>query len=148
MSTDLHTPVVKTARLALSPQEAFDRFTAGIHLWWPLGDRFSVGKENSETVVFGKGVGQHIEEQFKDGGSTVWGTVLIWDPPTVLRFTWHPGNPPSDNMQVQVTFMPVEGGTEVELTHVGWENLGDRGAEVKAGYEGGWVVVFGRFASV
>jgi len=141
-------PVVKKVSVALSQEDAFDRFTREIHLWWPLGDRFSVGKEGSDTVSFGAGEGGDIVEHFKDGDKTVWGTVLVWQPPSVVRFTWHPGSERSANLIVQVNFSQVTGGTEVELTHTGWENLGERGAAIRGGYEGGWDVVLGRYTEV
>jgi hypothetical protein len=41
-----------------------------------------------------------------------------------------------------VTFTPAEAGTRVELTHWGWEHLGDRAASVRESYNQGWVTVF------
>jgi hypothetical protein len=37
--------------------------------------------------------------------------------------------------------------TVVELEHRGWEARGDRAAEVRAAYDGGWIGVLERYAS-
>ena len=36
------------------------------------------------------------------------------------------------------------GGTHVELTHSGWEKLGEAAADLRARYDRGWVAVFER----
>jgi hypothetical protein len=45
-----------------------------------------------------------------------------------------------------VRFLPEAGGTRVELTHTGWEALGDLAADYRTGYESGWVGVLELFA--
>jgi hypothetical protein len=41
----------------------------------------------------------------------------------------------------------TNGGTRVELEHRGWEILGDKAQQVRAGYETGWVPVLDRYVA-
>src|ERR1700694_5600412 len=93
----------KTVIVPASPGRAFELFTAFMHEWWPLTTH-SIAGEDAVGVVFGEGVGGTIVETLADGTSAVWGTVIAWDPPHRVAFTWHPGNPESEAGQVEVTF--------------------------------------------
>lgn len=137
-------PVVKTVRVRLSPDAAFHRFTADIGDWWPMATH-SVGMSTSQGVTFGYGVGEPVVEELEDGSTTVWGTVVGWDPPRSLNFTWHPGREPGSQQLVELSFVEIEEGTEVTLTHSGWEALGERGAAVRDRYDDGWNAVLDRF---
>jgi hypothetical protein len=74
----------------------------------------------------------------------VWGTVTIWEPPSGVWFTWHPGTPEDEATEVEVTFTAAATGTVVELVHTGWEHRPD-GEGARQGYDGGWVVVLARY---
>jgi uncharacterized protein YndB with AHSA1/START domain len=137
--------VRKAVRVALSPDDAFKRFTEQISEWWPLPD-FSVGQEKSSHVVFGSAVGEQIVEHMTDGSTAIWGTIMEWEPGSRVVFTWHPGREPREETQVAVMFRPSEDGTEVELVHTGWNALGKEARETRNGYDGGWDVVIGRYA--
>lgn len=134
----------KLAKVNLAPAAAFELFTEGIGKWWPL-DTHSVGRERSLSVECEPLVGGQIIETLGDGERTVWGTILAWDPPTVVRFTWHPGTPESEATEVEVRFHGEADGTLVELVHTGWERRLDA-AVARANYDGGWDLVFGRYA--
>jgi uncharacterized protein YndB with AHSA1/START domain len=54
-----------------------------------------------------------------------------------VSFTWHPGADPKQAGHVTVTFKQVDDGTEVVLTHTGWERRPD-GAKARQGYDSGW----------
>ena len=41
-----------------------------------------------------------------------------------------------------MTFAQVAGGTEVVLTHGGWERLAEQAAATREGYDNGWEGVF------
>ena len=43
---------------------------------------------------------------------------------------------------VEIRFTPEESGTRVELTHSGWEKLGEAAASLRERYESGWGYVF------
>jgi uncharacterized protein YndB with AHSA1/START domain len=83
-----------------------------------------------------------IVEHGHDGERYVWGTIVVWDPPRRVAFTWHPGSDEHLAQTVEVTFAAAEAGTEVVLTHSGWERLAEQAAAVRAGYDNGWESVF------
>jgi uncharacterized protein YndB with AHSA1/START domain len=133
-------PIVKTAHVPLDPERAFELFTAEVGVWWPLTTH-SVGLADAVMVTFTGGRGGQIVERLSDGSECVWGTVLEWDPPHRVSFTWHPGNPASESTEVEVRFEGQAGGTLVELTHSGWARRSDR--TVRSRYETGWDLVVG-----
>jgi uncharacterized protein YndB with AHSA1/START domain len=129
-------PLVKTVRVPTSPERAFELFTKDMSAWWPLRTH-SIGEEKATEVRFEGAVGGRIVEYGDDGPLGYWGTVSDWDPPQTVSFTWHPGSDPKQAGHITVTFRPVDGGTEVELTHTGWERRPD-GAEARESYVSGW----------
>jgi len=137
--------VRKTARVRRSPEEAFALFTERIAEWWPVRTH-SVGREGCEGVRFEAGVGGRIVESVAGGATAVWGTVLVWEPPARVRFTWHPGTPPDEATQVEVTFTGGADGTVVELVHTGWDRRPD-GVEARRSYDSGWELVLGSYAA-
>jgi uncharacterized protein YndB with AHSA1/START domain len=140
-------PVRKTVTVPVTPQRAFELFTARIGEWWPLATH-SVGGDQAVGVVFGEGAGGSIVESLADGTTSVWGTVTRWDPPHGVAFTWHAGTPAAEATSVEVTFIPGEPGhTVVELVHSGWDNRPE-GAAARAGYETGWEPVIERYAQL
>jgi uncharacterized protein YndB with AHSA1/START domain len=136
----------KRAVVRVPPDTAFALFTEHLGAWWPL-DTHSVGLDDAVGVVFEPGVGGRIVEAIAGGATSVWGTVDVWEPPARVRFSWHPGTPPDEATQVEVTFAEsADGGTLVELVHSGWDRRPD-GAAARASYGPGWDFVFGRFAA-
>jgi uncharacterized protein YndB with AHSA1/START domain len=132
-------PLVKTVVVPTTPERAFEAFTAEMAAWWPLATH-SVGEDKAADVRLEGAVGGRIVEYDADGPIGYWGTVSDWDPPQTVSFTWHPGSDPKQAGHVTVTFRAVAGGTEVELTHTGWERRPD-GAEARQGYDTGWTYV-------
>ncbi|MFK7791655.1 MAG: SRPBCC domain-containing protein, partial [Devosiaceae bacterium] len=126
------------------PGTAFDIFTRDITTWWPLG-------VNSVSAMDGR-VAQAVKLELKEGGSLTeighdgtvhnWGSVKVFKPGDHLRLAWHINAPESDATTVDVRFTPTPTGTQVELTHTGWEALGERAQDMRKGYDGGWVGVF------
>lgn len=138
-------PVEKKLTLPADPETTFRRFTEEIDAWWPR-DTHSVGREACASVRMEGRVGGRVYEVSEDGEETEWGRVRIWEPPERVAFTWHPGRAAETAQEVEVRFEAVEGGTELHLVHRGWDALGDRGAEVRDDYDGGWDTVLGRYA--
>ena len=132
----------KTLEVSAPPERAFRLFTEEMATWWPMKTH-SVGEERAETVVFEPGVGGRIVERTLDGEEHVWGTVTVWEPPSRLVMTWHPGRGPESAQEVEVRFEPSGAGTRVELVHTGWERLGEAAAAQFENYDGGWDVVLG-----
>jgi uncharacterized protein YndB with AHSA1/START domain len=136
--------VRKAVTVDTSPPRAFELFTKEIQQWWPLPTH-SVGEQHAASVAFGEGVGATIVETLADRTTAIWGTVTRWEPPHLVAFTWHPGNPESEAGLVEVTFtLDESGGTIVELVHTGWERRPD-GLRARAGYETGWDIVLNQF---
>ena len=138
-------PLVKKVVVPVGVERAFEVFTAEMSAWWPLPSH-SVWEDKARDVRLEGVVGGQIMEYGDDGESTSWGTVSDWDPPKSVGFTWHPGSDPEQAGHVTVTFTSVNAGTEVELTHTGWERRPD-GERARAGYDGGWEYVLGKYAS-
>jgi uncharacterized protein YndB with AHSA1/START domain len=125
---------------------AFTVFTDQIGAWWPLGVH-SVHGADATVAFVDPGVGARIVESQDGADDSVWGTVTRWSPPELVAFTWHPGMSPDAASQVTVTFEETDGKTLVTLEHTGWESFGDRAAEARENYEGGWTVVLGGYAA-
>ena len=137
-------PVRKRFRVGLSPEEAFGRFTEGIAEWWPLGTN-SVGGADAETCAFEGREGGRLFERSRDGSEAVWGTVLAWDPPQRVVFTWHAGRSPDTAQEIEVTFTPEGRDTHVVLTHGNWDVLGEGAEGARRVYAFGWTAVLARY---
>jgi uncharacterized protein YndB with AHSA1/START domain len=146
MSTTI-AAIRKTIRVEADPDHAFRVFTDGIGRWWPL-DRYSIHEHEAETVVLEPRVGGRLYERSTSGAEADWGEILAYEPPRLVRYTWHPGYEPGAPMtEVEVRFEPEGDGTRVEIEHRGWERLGDLAAQKQRGYAEGWDDVLGRFAA-
>ena len=132
-------PVVKTIIVRCAPATAFRVFTSEIGQWWPLA-KFSLGA--ATDCRFEARVGGRLYQIDPSGAETVWGHVRVWDPPHALAFSWEVQSSAEEAQQIDVTFRPVAGGTEVKLVHAGWDRLKTGGAERRDEYNGGWVLVF------
>jgi uncharacterized protein YndB with AHSA1/START domain len=89
-------------------------------------------------------VGGRVFERAADGRETPWGTVLACDPPHRLAFSWLVQLSPGMEQLVEIRFTAEDRSTRVELTHSGWEKLGEAAASLRERYERGWGNVFER----
>jgi uncharacterized protein YndB with AHSA1/START domain len=138
--------VHKSLVVKCSPERAFEVFTREIGSWWPL-DKYSIGESKITEVVFEERVGGRIFERHDDGGEGEWGRVLSWEPPRRFSMSWYPGGTPAEATELEVRFAPKGDGTRVELEHSGWEILGEKAAETRDSYNGGWAGVLADFES-
>jgi uncharacterized protein YndB with AHSA1/START domain len=138
--TSTLTPLRKSITVPWTREVAFRRFTEQISEWWPLKTH-SVGGKRTERVVFEGRVGGRIYEVVRGGEEHTWGTVTRWEPPLRVDFTWHPGMKPETSQQIELQFLTEVGATRVELTHTGWERLGDLARRARNGYPIGWAYV-------
>ncbi len=138
-------PIVKTVKVAVPPDVAYRIFTEEIASWWPL-DTHSVGGSKTTGIRVGSGVGGLIEELGIDGPMRIWGTVTVWEPPSVFSYTFHPGVSEEQGGHVTVRFVPSDEGSTVELTHEGWESS-QGGAARRNNYDSGWNVVLGAYVA-
>jgi len=135
-------PVVKTIMVRLAPDRAFALFFEGMASWWPLDTHSVYGTEAADVLVEGH-EGGRIYERTADGRESDWGEVVAWEPPERAVVTWHPGYADATSTELEIRFTAEGDMTRVDLEHRGWERLGERGPEARAGYDTGWNHVFG-----
>ena len=139
-------PIRKSVNVPLRPAEAFDVFTRDIAAWWPC-DTHSLSAANGELpadiTVEDHTDGQIIETR-PDGTTAPWGRVTTWDPGSAFGLRWHVGRPEEEATDVLVVFTPTDTGTMVELTHSGFDTLGETAAAQFNNYNTGWDYVLGR----
>ena len=136
-------PIVKSVVVRAAPAHAFELFAGELARWWPLA-QFHTGPDPVDCAIEPR-AGGRVFERAKDGHETSWGTVLAYDPPDRLAFTWIVGLSADTAQQVDVRFTPEGAGTKVELTHSGWEKLGDAAANLRERYDQGWGTLVERF---
>ncbi|MEM8731496.1 MAG: SRPBCC domain-containing protein [Pseudomonadota bacterium] len=138
-------PVEKSLLVPLHPKDAFDLFTDGMRIWWPL-DSHSMSAQSTRQpaadVTVEPQVGGKIYETLPDGNTAEWATITDWTPGARLAFDWYVGRDPAEATQVAVTFLPEGNGTRVLLVHDGFGRLAD-GDSLRAGYHTGWDMVLG-----
>jgi len=137
-------PVHCTVVAPLALAATFDLFFGRMTEWWPLATR-SVTLTAAVSCHFEPRIGGRVYERARDGREAPWGTVLVWEPPSCVVFTWHPGLPESAATEVEVRLTAAGTNTRVDLEHRNWERLGENAARIRSLYEGGWVGVLGRF---
>ena len=140
-------PVVKTVTVACTPEEAFRYFTADFATWWPAATHSVVAyasqfKDKPATVVFEPRVSGRIFERTRAGEEHTWGSVLAWQPPARVAFSFHPGRDDKEAQTVEVTFSRAPEGARVVLTHSGWEQLSANAQQARDSYNQGWEGVF------
>jgi len=68
--------------------------------------------------------------------------VLAYDPPHLLAFSWIVQLSAEQEQLVDIRFTAENRGTRVELTHSGWEKLGEAAASRRERYDRGWGTIF------
>lgn len=137
------TPIRKTIDVPLSPQDAFDLFLKEMDIWWPKESHSQFGKDS--TLVVEPCKGGIIKEIARDGREALWGRIIGWDPNAYLAFTWCPGVPEEDATVVAVSFHATADGTRLELTHGGFDILGETADAVSTSYLLSWDLVLGTY---
>ncbi len=146
METATIAPVVKSVHVACSPEHAFEVFTREIGSWWPL-ETHAIHPGDVRRVVWEEHEGGAVYEISTGGERANWATVIAWDPPNGVTFSWHVNRAATDPTEVDVRFVPEAGGTRVDLEHRHWERLGAAAAETRAGYDSGWDTVLDRLVA-
>ena len=151
--TSVLEPVVNDVTVAVPIERAFEVFTTDVKSWWPL-DRYSVAADEDrdgvvavDAVIEPRAGGRWYEVR-SDGSEAEWGEVLAFEAPHRLVAAWHPGRPADQATEIEVRFTREGDGTRVELAHRGWERLGDRATEARAGYANGWIGVLRNYSQV
>jgi hypothetical protein len=86
-------PIVRSVLVSWDREAAFRRFTGEFASWWPWRTH-SIGGSRVKRVVFEPRVGGRIFEEHVDGRRFQWGAVLEWEPPSRVKFTFHPSRAP------------------------------------------------------
>ena len=121
----------------LPPDQAFRLFFDDMASWWNP-DHHLIEAELAEMVVEPR-VGGHIYDRGTDGSECRWATVLAYEPPHRVVFSWNITTDwkletdQAKTSEVEVRFTPAgEGRTRVELEHrnldrhgSGWEGMRD-----------------------
>jgi uncharacterized protein YndB with AHSA1/START domain len=138
-------PVLRAAHVRRPPADAFRLFTDHIGAWWPLVTHSGFGGRS--TLGFRDG---RLVERALDGTTSVWGSVLAWEPPHRLVLSWHPGLPETPASTVEVVFTGDDDGTRVELRHDGWAAFGEQAAARRRTYDGpdAWGAVLDHFTDL
>jgi uncharacterized protein YndB with AHSA1/START domain len=142
-------PVRKQVRVNAAPQRAFEIFTAGMKRWWLPSH--SINKSPISDIVMEPRVGGRWFERGQDGSECQWGQVLAWEPPRRLVLTWQISPQwqfdPNLVSEVEVRFVPDNGGTRVELEHR-LDGYGDAAEQMRQVFEGAnaWSGLLEKFA--
>ena len=115
--------------VAVSPEAAFDVFTTEINLWWRQGPKYRIAGKRPGELFMEPCLGGRLFETFplSTGSKTIEiGRITRWDPPRHLALEWRGVNfKPHEKTFVEVTFEPLNDGTNVTVLHHGWSGLPD-----------------------
>lgn len=155
MSTDPTTEidVRRSVTVPLSPERAFDLFTARMTEFWP--QEHSIGATDIAEVVVEPWVGGRWFERGVDGTACDWGRVTVWEPPGKVVLLWQIGADwqfDSDlETEVEVTFIEESPGrTRLDLRHRHLERYGEAAEALRAVFDspGGWAGTLARFTAL
>lgn len=119
-----------TVRVELTPDEAFEMFTAEMPAWYRRGAA-SLGRRDGEaTLRLEPEVGGRVVRTGPDGADVAIGRVTAWEPGRRLCFV------DERDTEVEVRFEPDGDATQVVLEHRGLDRLPDDVAASLAQY--GW----------
>jgi hypothetical protein len=138
--------VRKSVRVQAPVERAFSVFVEQMETWWPATHH--IGKTPFDAIFVEPRVGGRWYERNAEGQQCEWGTVLAWDPPRMVRFSWHLG-PEHDQpdwvfdpdmsraSEVEIRFSEAgPGATLVELEHSRLERHGEGYQQLRAVLDG------------
>ena len=138
-------PLQLSYDIACPAAHAFDVWTTRMSAWWPKGHSSSGDSET--VVVLEPRDGGRIYERTSDGREIDWGRVTRWEPPAHLGYTWHIGRDSAQATNVELRFIALDDDTtRLEITHTGWENLGEDGRTYREANTSGWNSLIPHFA--
>lgn len=135
-------PILESVFVPADPDAVYAAFTEQIGAWWPVGTH-SVTGVPVEGLELEAHAGGRLVEVWADGTRAPWAEVVEATAPSRLSLRWNPGGASRPATTVDVAFTPIAGGTQVRVTHSGWEPLGE---EARMDYVAGWPFVLDRLA--
>lgn len=134
--------VRKSVTVEADQRRAFEVFTAQIGTWW--SPTYHIGSADYETAIIEPFEGGRWFERGVDGSESLWGHVLVWEPPKRVVLAWQIS---ADWLfdaklitEIDVRFEPVgEHRTRVDLEHRHLDRFGTRAAEMRAIFDSGGV---------
>ena len=157
MSTQAADTTVRRSIVVAAPIErAFQVFTEGFDAIKPREHNLLAPVEIAETV-FERRVGGNLYDRGVDGSECRWGTVLAFEPPHRLVFSWNISpqwqieTDPARTSEVEVRFTAeAPDRTRVELEHRNLDRHGDgwEGLRDGLGEGDGWPLYLSRYADV
>jgi uncharacterized protein YndB with AHSA1/START domain len=129
--------------VAVPPAAAFAAFTEQIDQWWRRGPAYRIAGRSPGAMHLEPRLGGRIFETYSDGDERhEVGAITAWQPPDHFAFTWRSITfTRGETTQVEVTFRPRRGGTDVALEHSGWTAIPDdhpvRHGQVGSAFLGG-----------
>jgi len=155
---ELDLRVFKSVRVKAPIERAFSVFVEQMETWWPATHH--IAKQPFQTIIVEPRVGGWWYERDAEGNKCDWGTVLAWDPPHLVRFSWHVGpdhnspdwkfNPDltkASEVEIRFTAEPT-GTTLVELVHSKLERHEGDAAKLRETFDSpdAWTGILGKFA--
>jgi uncharacterized protein YndB with AHSA1/START domain len=134
-----HGSVTVSIEVTVEPATAFEMFTEEIDRWWRPGPINWYDSRRAVSTRFEPGVGGRWLEIYDDDAGDVFviGRVTAWEPGARLVVEYCDGD--IDGTEIDIRFIPVEGGTRVTLEHRGWEKLDpDHAARKRGAKRSGW----------
>lgn len=161
MSNTIEEAIVrKSIRVEAPIERAFSVFVEQMETWWPATHH--IGGTPFEAIFVEPRAGGRWFERNAEGVQCDWGTVLKWDPPHFVSFSWHlgPGHDSPDwkfdpdmtrASEVEIRFT-AEGpaATYVELEHSKLERHGEGYQQLRALFDGpgAWEGILAEFGKV
>ena len=152
MTTITPAPVRKTIAVKAAPERAFAVFTANMGRWWLRSHSINGGVPMKDVIIEPR-VGGRWYELGEDGSQCDWGKVLAWEPPRRVLLGWQIDGAwkydPALITEVEVNFVPENGGTRVELEHRHLERMGAAAKAARQAVDspGGWSGLLEAFAN-
>jgi uncharacterized protein YndB with AHSA1/START domain len=116
--------VLVAVRIRATPERAFDAFTREIGVWWRPNGLFQFHPRGTGMLAFEPGEGGRLTETLADGATFVIGRITVWQPPSLLSFSWRQATfRAGQDTQVQVRFEAVGNETRVTVEHLGWDSV-------------------------
>ena len=152
--TEQSQAVRKTVTVKTDPEAAFSVFTNSMAKWWPK--EHHIGDTPFFAIVVEPHPGGRWYEKGEDGSECDWGTVLCYEPPHRVVFSWHLNGDfefvpdTAKASEVEIRFTPEAGGTRVELEHRHFERHGESGHRLRTEVNkpDGWTFVLAGYVKL